>query len=80
MIVPENFEMDTVKFIEFIEEMNLSIQKQENDLAVYSNVIKKILNLPIKNFDNGYYISLTDINNICEHEFKKLSKYWKDKK
>ena len=78
-LIPESFEIGTKKFFTLIKEQNIRNGKQLNDLKVYSKIISKILTLPIKIIDDDFYISLKEVQNICEEEFQHLSKNWKEK-
>ena len=78
IIVPESFEIDSKDFFTLIKEQELKNNKLLNDLKVYSKVISLIITLPMKKIDKEYYISIKEVQQICEEEFKHLSKNWKD--
>ena len=77
-IIPESFEIESKDFFTIIKEQNIKNGKLLNDLKVYSKVISMILTLPMKIVNKEYYISIKDVQQICEEEFKNLSKNWKE--
>lgn len=77
-IIPESFEINSKDFFTLLKEQNIKNGKILNDLKVYSKVVSMILTLPMKVMNNEFYVSMKEIQQICEEEFKNLSKNWKE--
>lgn len=73
MNVPEYLEVNTKNFLKNHLELENQKRMLENDLNVYSETIKKILNVQPITINGKFYISFEDVILICTNEFKKLS-------
>lgn len=78
MKVPQNIEINTVNYLTLISEYKKTEKRLKNDLYIYSITLSDILKLQISEFGGKQYIDINEILEICNENFKRLSKNRKD--